>query len=60
MVPICFDCDDEYAGFEDPRSPPLEVGDEVLCYSCFSNAADEVIEGLNAEIDRLKGMQNAT
>lgn len=53
----CQDCDEAKATHEDPRSPPLDIGDEVLCYECFYNTAEQVIEEASDEISRLRILQ---
>ena len=48
--PLCAECEKTPAGHRDPRTPPLEVGNKVLCYACFFVAASERIETLRDEI----------
>lgn len=49
-APLCAECEKTPAGHRDPRTPPLKVGNKVLCYACFFVAASERIETLRDEI----------
>ena len=53
----CHECAEARAEYEDPRQPPLETGDEILCYQCFYNEAEQKIEELTDEINRLRELQ---
>lgn len=56
----CQECEAARAEFEDPRAPPLDTGNEVLCYQCFYTEVEQRIEELTDEISRLRDMQNAS
>lgn len=38
----------------DPRSPPLELGEDVLCPDCYRAACDELIEEHERAIEELQ------
>ena len=46
------DC--KHACRPDPRSPPLEIGDAVLCASCYQAAIEDLIDDHLQAIDDLK------
>ena len=48
------DC--EPATRPDPRTPPLDTGECVLCESCFQVAVEDMIADHEYEILNLKGM----
>lgn len=54
MKPVCQECEDGVAEFRDPRHPPLDTGDQVLCDPCFQAAVEQRIEELQDEIDLLQ------
>lgn len=50
----CQECGGGKAHHPDPRTPPLDEGDEVLCTNCHDAAVDLMIEELETEIRDLK------
>lgn len=52
---LCADCEIEAGGFEDPRDPPIQVGDAVLCRECAIFATGDRIEELESEVEDLQG-----
>lgn len=47
----CLECGHEAGVREDPRTPPLELGDEVLCEGCYVMALEECLEVAQGEVD---------
>lgn len=42
MSTLCQECHDAPAAHEDPRTPPLDEGNEVLCTPCYALALEEL------------------
>ena len=49
----CRECNTANGRYEDPRDPPLDVG-ECLCAGCFRSAAEERIDDLLSEASDLR------
>ena len=52
----CYECGEAEAKFEDPRTPPIEVG-LCLCSVCLQPAIEDRREELEAELETLKGIE---
>jgi hypothetical protein len=54
----CQDCEAAPATREDPRDPPLDTGNRVLCEDCFAGCIDDEIaeaEEVVRDLKRRKG-----
>ena len=49
----CVECEEAPAAFDDPRDPPLDLG-ECLCLDCAVAAIDDEIGRLEDELDEMK------
>lgn len=50
----CMECERVLADHRDPRCPPLDGGDQVLCLTCFEDAKSDRVEQLQDEIAALE------
>lgn len=49
----CVECEESAAVMEDPRDPPVELGD-CLCRDCGEAALNDRIDELETELDELR------
>jgi len=47
----CLECESHMAKYEDPRKPPLDTGDGVLCAFCYAESLQELIRGYCEDIE---------
>jgi len=50
----CYECGYEQPTHEDPRTPPLELGDEVLCDDCYCMSLEECIEEAEGQVEHYR------
>lgn len=50
----CHYCEEGEACRPDPRDPPLDIGNRVLCVPCFEMHTDDCIAELEDQIRTLK------
>lgn len=48
----CYECGYEKPTFEDPRTPPLEFGNKVLCKDCYAAAIYDLKEEVDCQCER--------
>jgi hypothetical protein len=48
----CADCGYGTPNYEDPRTPPLEFGNEVLCEDCYAAAIYDLKEQVECDCER--------
>lgn len=50
----CQECEEVEAAHPDPRDPPHDTGDKVLCEGCYHTYMEDCIADAEEELRRLK------
>lgn len=50
----CIECGYEKPTYEDPRTPPLEFGNEVLCEECYGAAVYDCFEEVECRCEHYR------
>ncbi len=52
----CIECGYEKPTFEDPRTPPMELGDEVLCRDCYIMSINDCLEEVQCSCESYRNI----
>jgi hypothetical protein len=53
----CQECDEQVAAHPDPRDPPLDTGNTVLCADCHDAAVEDCIVDAQDALRRAKSLR---